>query len=129
MADYCEADVPSQIGKTAFITGANTGIGYDTARVLAERGAKVLLGCRTEGKALEAINRIKGKAPDAELKWIELDLADLSSIKEAVCVSSSKRILSSESVASSHSNKPLDPGNFVENSLKKTSPTVSASES
>ena len=83
MADYCEADVPSQIGKTAFITGANTGIGYDTARVLAERGAKVLLGCRTEGRALEAINRIKGKAPDAELKWIELDLADLSSIKAA----------------------------------------------
>ena len=52
----------------------------------------------------------------------------VSSIKEAVCVSSSKRILSSESVASSHSNKLLDPGNFVENSLKKTSPTVSASE-
>ena len=51
MADYCEADVPSQIGKTAFVTGANTGIGYDTARVLAERGAKVLLGCRTEEKS------------------------------------------------------------------------------
>ncbi|MBT09218.1 MAG: oxidoreductase, partial [Gammaproteobacteria bacterium] len=47
MPDYCEADVPSQKGKTAFVTGANTGIGYDTARVLAERGAKVLLGCRT----------------------------------------------------------------------------------
>ena len=83
MADYCEADVPSQRGKTAFITGANTGIGYDTARVLAERGAKVLLGCRTEERALAAINRIKEKAPDAELKWIELDLADLSSIKTA----------------------------------------------
>ena len=40
MADYCEADVPSQVGKTALVTGANTGIGYDTARVLAERGAK-----------------------------------------------------------------------------------------
>ena len=83
MPDYCEADVPSQKGKTAFVTGANTGIGYDTARVLAERGAKVLLGCRTEERALEAINRIKEKAPDAELKWIELDLADLSSIKTA----------------------------------------------
>ena len=83
MADYCEADVPSQIGKTALVTGANTGIGYDTARVLAERGAKVLLGCRTEERALAAINRIKEKAPDAELKWIELDLADLSSIKVA----------------------------------------------
>ena len=83
MPDYCEADVPSQINKTAFVTGANTGIGYDTARVLAERGARVLLGCRTEERALEAINRIKEKAPDAELRWIELDLADLSSIKAA----------------------------------------------
>ena len=63
MADYCEADVPSQIGKTAFVTGANTGIGYDTARVLAERGAKVLLGCRTEEKALNAINGSKKKLP------------------------------------------------------------------
>ena len=83
MADYSETDVPSQIGKTALVTGANTGIGYDTARVLAERGAKVLLGCRTEERALEAINRIKEKTPNAELKWVELDLADLSSIKAA----------------------------------------------
>ena len=43
----------------------------------------MLLGCRTEERALEAINRIKEKAPNAELKWIELDLADLSSIEAA----------------------------------------------
>ena len=83
MADYCEADVPSQTGKTAFVTGANTGIGYDTARVLAQRGAKVLIGCRTEERALAAISKIKEETPDADLKWIELDLADLSSIKAA----------------------------------------------
>ena len=83
MADYCEADVPSQTGKTAFVTGANTGIGYDTARVLAQRGAKVLIGCRTEERAVAAISKIKEETPDADLKWIELDLADLSSIKAA----------------------------------------------
>ena len=71
MADYCEADVPSQTGKTAFVTGANTGIGYDTARVLAQRGAKVLIGCRTEEKALAAIRKITEETPDADLKWIE----------------------------------------------------------
>ena len=59
MADYRESDVPDQTGKTVFITGANTGIGYDTARVLAERGAKILLGCRSEARADEAIAKIK----------------------------------------------------------------------
>ncbi|MBT6792578.1 MAG: SDR family NAD(P)-dependent oxidoreductase, partial [Gammaproteobacteria bacterium] len=41
---YQESQVPSQDGKTVFVTGANTGIGFDTARVLAEKGARVLLG-------------------------------------------------------------------------------------
>ena len=49
MADYQESDVPGQSGKTALVTGANTGIGYDAARVLATTGARVLLGCRSEG--------------------------------------------------------------------------------
>ena len=51
--------MPDQTGKTVFITGANTGIGYDTARVLAQRGARVLLGCRSEAKGREAIAKIK----------------------------------------------------------------------
>ena len=59
MTDYRESYVPTQEGKTVFVTGANTGIGYDTARVLALRGARVLLGCRSEDKAVEAIEKIK----------------------------------------------------------------------
>ena len=51
MHAYRESDVPAQIGKTILVTGGNTGIGYHTARVLAQRGAKVLLGCRSEKKA------------------------------------------------------------------------------
>ncbi|MBA59149.1 MAG: oxidoreductase [Gammaproteobacteria bacterium] len=83
MADYKEIDVPDQAGKTALVTGANTGIGYDAARVLAERGARVLIGCRSEEKALAAIRKIEQQSPHAELKWIKLDLADLESIQLA----------------------------------------------
>ncbi|MGV0036058.1 MAG: oxidoreductase [Candidatus Azotimanducaceae bacterium WSBS_2022_MAG_OTU7] len=83
MADYRESDVPDQTGKTAFITGANTGIGYDTARVLAERGAKILLGCRSEDRANEAITRIKSIKSNADVTWVPLDLSSLSSVKEA----------------------------------------------
>ena len=78
MADYRESAVPDQTGKTIFITGANTGIGYDTARVLAERGAKILLGCRSETKADEAIAKIKSVKADANVIWIPLDLASLA---------------------------------------------------
>jgi NAD(P)-dependent dehydrogenase (short-subunit alcohol dehydrogenase family) len=83
VADYRESAVPDQTGKTIFITGANTGIGYDTARVLAERGAKILLGCRSETKADEAIAKIKSVKADANVIWIPLDLASLASVKEA----------------------------------------------
>lgn len=83
MAEYRESDVPDQSGKTFFVTGANTGIGYDAARVLAERGARVLLGCRDESKAKDAIQQIKSVAPSADVMWIPLDLANLESVKAA----------------------------------------------
>lgn len=83
MTDYRESMVPDQTGKTVFITGANTGIGYDTARVMAERGAKILLGCRSEAKASGAITKIKSITKDADITWVPLDLASLSSVKEA----------------------------------------------
>ncbi|MEK9869869.1 MAG: oxidoreductase [Gammaproteobacteria bacterium] len=83
MANYAEADVPTQSGKTFLVTGANTGIGWDTARVLAERGARVLLGCRSENKALDAIARIHETAPGAEVEWVPLDLASLASVQTA----------------------------------------------
>jgi NAD(P)-dependent dehydrogenase (short-subunit alcohol dehydrogenase family) len=83
MTDYRESDVPTQDGKTVFVTGANTGIGYDTARVLALRGARVLLGCRSEDKAVEAIEKIKVIKSDAQVCWVPLDLASLASIEAA----------------------------------------------
>ena len=80
---YQENQVPSQAGKTAFVTGANTGIGFDTARVLAEKGARVLLGCRDEQRANKAMNAIRARVPNASLAWVALDLTSLASIRSA----------------------------------------------
>lgn len=89
---YQAKDVPDQQGKTALVTGANTGIGFHTARVLAERGARVLLGCRDQDKATAAISAIKVAAPEADVLWLPLDLASLQSIASA-----SEQIKASES--------------------------------
>ncbi|MFK7985077.1 MAG: oxidoreductase [Sandaracinaceae bacterium] len=80
---FTEVDVPSQAGRIALVTGANTGIGFHVARVLAERGARVLLGCRSVDKANAAAARIRLTAPDADVGIVSLDLADLSSVKRA----------------------------------------------
>ena len=84
--DYAEVDVPDQTGKTFFITGANTGIGYDAARVLATRNARVLLGCRSEQRAESAISEIKAIKENADVAWVPLDLASLKSIEKAASI-------------------------------------------
>jgi NAD(P)-dependent dehydrogenase (short-subunit alcohol dehydrogenase family) len=81
--NWTEASIPDQTGKTVFITGANTGIGFDAARALAEHGARVLLGCRNNDKANAAADRIRGTAPDAEVVVVPLDLSDLASVRAA----------------------------------------------
>lgn len=83
MSDYNERSVPLQQGHTFFVTGANTGIGFEAARVLAARGARVLLGCRSEEKANAAMEKIRGDHPNADLAWIPLDLTSLKSVEEA----------------------------------------------
>ncbi len=80
---YAESDVPQQSGRTVLVTGANTGIGLEAARVMAQRGARVLLGCRDQAKADAAMQTIRRHAPEADLKWIGLDLASLASVKAA----------------------------------------------
>ncbi len=83
MSDYSEASVPDQHGRTVFVTGANTGIGYEAARVLAGRGARVLLGCRSEMKAEAAMAKIRALHPDADVAWVPLDLTSLKSVEAA----------------------------------------------
>lgn len=83
MRRYVETSVPDQNGKTFFVTGANTGIGYEAARVLAARGARVLLGCRSQERAEKALERIRRRVEDAEVEWIPIDLASLASVQQA----------------------------------------------
>jgi NAD(P)-dependent dehydrogenase (short-subunit alcohol dehydrogenase family) len=80
---WTAADVPDQAGRTAVITGANSGIGFETARVLAEHGAAVILACRDAVKAKDAAARIAHTAPQAAVTVIRLDLASLASVREA----------------------------------------------
>ena len=81
---FTERDVPEQHGRTFLVTGANAGIGYETARVLARRGARVLMACRSQERAEQAIDQILDEAPHADLEFLPLDQADLNSIAAAV---------------------------------------------
>jgi NAD(P)-dependent dehydrogenase (short-subunit alcohol dehydrogenase family) len=68
-------------GKIAIVTGSNTGIGYETALDLFQKGAKVYVACRNEEKATAAIERMKAEGGSGELVFGHLNLASLSSIK------------------------------------------------
>jgi NAD(P)-dependent dehydrogenase (short-subunit alcohol dehydrogenase family) len=81
--NWTEVDMPHQAGRTAVVTGANSGIGFETARVLAARGARVILACRDAGKGKDAAARIGSVFPQADVEVIRLDLASLGSIREA----------------------------------------------
>ncbi len=70
-------------GKTALVTGANTGIGLVTARELARAGARVWLACRSKDKADAAIASIKADVPTADLVFLPLDLGSFASVRKA----------------------------------------------
>lgn len=81
--NFTAEDVTAQTGRTFFITGANSGLGLEASRVLAGKGARVLLGCRSHAKAQSAISEIRLTHPNADLAFIPIDLADLGSVREA----------------------------------------------
>lgn len=70
-------------GRTILITGANSGIGWEAARILARRGAHVVLTARSEAKATDAVDRLRAEQSDLELSTVILDLADLGSVSSA----------------------------------------------
>ncbi|MEU3986155.1 oxidoreductase [Streptomyces sp. NPDC026672] len=76
-------DVPDQHGRTAVITGANTGVGYETALVLARRGAHVILAVRDETRGAQAARRIAEAVPGARTTVRGLDLSSLRSVRAA----------------------------------------------
>lgn len=83
MAPWTSLDIPDQAGRTAVITGANTGLGYETARALAGHGARVVLAVRNLDKGKAAADLIGRRYPGADVAVQELDLTSLESIRSA----------------------------------------------
>jgi NAD(P)-dependent dehydrogenase (short-subunit alcohol dehydrogenase family) len=81
---WTENDVPDQTGRIAIVTGANSGIGWETARALASKGATVIMACRSIAKASPAADQITALKPSGQVVVIELDLGDLASIHRFV---------------------------------------------
>ncbi|MFH8485850.1 oxidoreductase [Streptomyces longisporoflavus] len=82
MTGWNASDIPDQSGRTAVVTGANSGIGYVTARELARRGARVVLACRSVERGTRALEELRSDVPSAEAEFRRLDLGDLSSVRE-----------------------------------------------
>jgi NAD(P)-dependent dehydrogenase (short-subunit alcohol dehydrogenase family) len=82
-AKWTSDDMPGQHGRLAVVTGANTGLGFETARILAARGASVVLAVRDTDKGKAAAARIAGTAPGANVTVQPLDLASLDSVRAA----------------------------------------------
>ncbi|SHF46137.1 oxidoreductase [Streptoalloteichus hindustanus] len=80
MASWTAQDIPDLSGRAALVTGANSGLGLETAARLAEHGALVLMACRSPERGRAALERV-GRHGDAEL--VTLDLADLASVRRA----------------------------------------------
>ena len=80
---FTHEDVPAQDGRTFLVTGANTGIGFEAAAVLARAGARVLLGCRDQRRARDAVDRIHRRIDGADLGIVPLDQASLASVEAA----------------------------------------------
>lgn len=74
-------DIPPQAGRRVVITGANSGIGYQTAAILARRGAEIVLACRDERRGAAAVARLQGEVPGAQAELAQLDLASLASVR------------------------------------------------
>lgn len=83
MTKWTAADIPDQTGRTAVITGANTGLGFETAAALAAHGAHVVLAVRNLDKGKQAAARITEATPGAEVELQELDLTSLASVRAA----------------------------------------------
>lgn len=79
--DWKAADIRSLAGKRILITGANSGIGYHAALKLARKGAQVMLGCRDRRRGENALSRLDGDAPGAQVELAMLDLASLASVR------------------------------------------------
>jgi NAD(P)-dependent dehydrogenase (short-subunit alcohol dehydrogenase family) len=81
VSGWTAADIPDQSGRTAVVTGANSGLGLVTARELARAGATVVMACRDRERGERALAEVAAAAPDAEVVLERLDLGDLASVR------------------------------------------------
>lgn len=81
MREFTIKEAPSQLGKVAIVTGANDGVGYETALGLVSKGAKLIMACRNPEKALFAMKKMKVEIPTADISIIPLDLNNLESVR------------------------------------------------
>lgn len=81
MSKWTPADMPDMRGKLAIVTGANSGLGFFTARELARKGAQVVLACRSRDKTETALRDIRAAVPGAVVEFMPLDLSDLDSVR------------------------------------------------
>jgi NAD(P)-dependent dehydrogenase (short-subunit alcohol dehydrogenase family) len=81
MDKWTADQITDQSGRNFIVTGANSGLGFETARELARHGAWVVLAARNEAKGLDAVARIKAEQPRATVEFRILDLADFESVR------------------------------------------------
>ena len=74
-------DIPSQHGKVVVITGANSGLGFSAAKILASKGATLVLACRSTAKCATAVDTIQALHPTANIQPLHLDLSSLHSVQ------------------------------------------------
>jgi len=80
---FSTADIPDLSGRTAVVTGANGGLGLETAKALAGKGALVVMAARNQDKAADAARTIRAQAPAATVEIVRLDLGSLASVRAA----------------------------------------------
>ena len=83
MTRWTEDDIPDQSERTVLITGANSGIGFEAARAMAQHGATVVMGCRNKERAADALSSIEATNPTGPVEVLEMDLSDLASVRDA----------------------------------------------
>ena len=72
--------IPNLEGKTALITGSNSGLGYFTAKALAEKNCHVILSCRTPEKSIATKNKLQKLIPQAQISTIEIEMSDFNNV-------------------------------------------------
>ncbi|GAA2335021.1 oxidoreductase [Streptomyces kunmingensis] len=92
MSGWNAGNIPDLRGRTAVVTGANSGIGYVTARELARAGAHTVLACRSARRGTDALDRLRAEVPGAAAEFAALDLGSLDTVREFAAAWQDRRL-------------------------------------